>query len=149
MKQIALPPAIVGVAVLFVAGCGRVGNLSEVEGIVLLNNKPLPFAEVVFVLDPGIDGPSSSAVSDAEGRFKLKTDDGRVGAVVGKYRVTVRTTKPRNDPRAQDNPHPGQQSTESPPYIPISEIYGKANDENPLGVVEVTADRHTYDLNLK
>jgi hypothetical protein len=33
--------------------------------------------------------------------------------------------------------------------VPISKIDGTATAQNPLGVIEVTADRHTYDLNLK
>jgi hypothetical protein len=124
-------------------------RFSEAQGTVLLNNKPVPFAEVVFAPDAGVSGPSSSAVTDADGHFTLTTDDGRVGAVVGKHRVTVRTSKPRNDPRPDDNPRAGSTLGDPPTYVPVSDIYRKANAQNPLGVIEVTAAQHTYDLNLK
>jgi hypothetical protein len=80
----------------------------------------------------------------------LRTSDRREGAVVGKHRVTVRTSKPRNNPRPEDNPHPGSNPGDAPKYVPVPENYGHASARNPLGVIEVTADRHTtYDLNLK
>jgi hypothetical protein len=145
------PSAIwIGLAVLFTMGCNAdTARLSEAHGTVLFHNKPVPNAEVVFAPDAGAAGPSSSAVTDADGHFTLQTDDGRAGAVVGKHRVTVRTSKPRQDPRPDDNPHSGSKSDNAAGYVPISENYGKANARNPLGVMEVTADRHTYDLNLK
>jgi hypothetical protein len=133
-----------------VAGCNaQATRLSEAQGTVTLNNKPVPNAEIVFLPEPGVIGPSSSAVTDADGHFTLRTNDGRDGAVVGKHRVTVRTSKPRNDPRPEDNPHSGSNPGDSPKFVRVSENYGKTNAQNPLGVIEVTAAQHTYDLNLK
>jgi hypothetical protein len=141
---------LVGLAALFTLGCiDQSARLTEAHGVVLLNNKPVPNAEIVFLPDAGIKGPSSSAVTDADGHFTLMTDDGRAGAVVGRHRVTVRTSKPRNDPRADDNPHAGSKPDSAAGYVPIAEKYGKANTQNPLGLIEVTGDQHTYDLNLK
>jgi hypothetical protein len=138
------------VCVLSTFGCNAErARVAEAQGTVTLNNKPVPNAEIVFLPDAGTKGPSSSAVTDADGHFTLTTEDGRAGAVVGKHRVTVRASKPRNDPRPEDNAHAGSKSGESSGYVAVSENYGKANAFNPLGVIEVTADRHTYDLNLK
>jgi hypothetical protein len=138
------------VSALLPLGCNaQLTPVSEAQGTVKFNNKPVPYAEIVFLPDADTKRPSSSAITDADGHFALRTEDGRAGAVVGKHRVTVRTSKPRNDPRPEDNPHAGSKSGESSGYVAISESYGKANAFNPLGVIEVTADRHTYDLNLK
>jgi hypothetical protein len=132
-----------------VLGCGGPA-LSEAWGTVTLNNQPVPNAEVVFLPDStqGTEGPRSSAITDAEGRFILRTDDGRPGAVVGKHRVTVRTSPPRED-RGRDGEGALSAPADRPAYVPISLLYGKTDSSNPLGVTEVTADNHTYDLPLK
>jgi hypothetical protein len=143
-------PYLILVAALLTIGCnGESARISEAQGIVKLHNKPVPNAEIMFLPEDSSKGPSSSAITDADGHFTLKTEDGRDGAVVGKHRVTVRTSKPRNDPRPEDNPHAGSMTGDMPSYVPVSEVYGKVNAQNPIGVIEVITDQHTYDLNLK
>jgi hypothetical protein len=78
---------------LWLAGCGPSGvQLGEVEGVVVLDGKPLQNAEVQFIPEPGqaTDAPRSTAVTDDQGRFKLVCDDGRQGAVVGLHRAVLR-----------------------------------------------------------
>ncbi|MBY0514472.1 MAG: DUF4198 domain-containing protein [Gemmataceae bacterium] len=77
------------------AGCGEKSNYVTVSGVVRLNNKPYPNAIVLFQPVGGSDnqnpGRGSSGVTDADGRFRLKCDDGRDGAVVGLHQVKIRT----------------------------------------------------------
>ena len=59
--------------VLFTAGCGKiVPAVTEVQGVVLLDNKPLPNAKVEFL--PEIEvGPEwiSTGITDKDGKFTL------------------------------------------------------------------------------
>jgi hypothetical protein len=62
--------------------------MGQVEGTVRLDGKPLSQVMVVFVPeDP--KQPQSTGITDAEGRFKLRGNNARVGAVVGEHRVTL------------------------------------------------------------
>src|SRR5437762_2404501 len=79
---------------LLSAGCGGKSPpvLTEAEGMVLLDDEPLPHAYVQFV--PQLTGfgaeYNSTAVTDEAGKFKLvcyKT--GLPGAVIGKHGVVV------------------------------------------------------------
>jgi hypothetical protein len=101
-------PLIVGVAALglVLPGCGGSGDhsLAPVSGKVTLDGKAMPGIQVTFqpmAPQKGIAGPGSSAVTDAEGRYTLKTvgTSPRPGAVVGKH--TVRFAK--SDQRASSD----------------------------------------------
>lgn len=83
--------AAVLAAALALAGCSKTPPpIVPVEGVVLLNDQPLPNAEVQFVpVDPAL-GAEYTAVgtTDEQGRFRL-TCKGQPGACVGDNRVTV------------------------------------------------------------
>lgn len=71
------------------AGCGGGLQYAEVEGTVTQNGKPLEKIQVEF--HPDGTGPRSIAVTDAAGKYVLKSEgDGRDGAVVGPHRVVLR-----------------------------------------------------------
>ncbi len=79
---------------LALAGCGPAApTLVPVTGRLMMGGKPLGNVQVDFHPDPdaGIAGPSSSAITDAEGKFTLicTTPDRKPGAVVGKHRVIL------------------------------------------------------------
>jgi hypothetical protein len=84
---------VVGLAL---TGCGESGpKYVPVSGVVTLDGKPYGDAVVVFQpkategnMNPG---RGSAGETDAQGRFVLKTDDGKLGAVVGKHLVRVQT----------------------------------------------------------
>lgn len=80
---------------LLCAGCGSGLKLTQVDGVVVVNGKPLDQLQVEFLPDPEqkTKGPRSTGICDAQGRFKLTTDDQRPGAVVGKHRVLVTDLK--------------------------------------------------------
>lgn len=70
-------------------GCTGGIPFAEVEGTVTQNGKPLERVRVEF--HPDGQGPRSTAMTDAQGRYVLQTDDGsRPGAAVGSYRVVLR-----------------------------------------------------------
>jgi hypothetical protein len=82
---------ILGV-VLAVYGCGGGGPRTvPVSGRVQLNGQPLPDAQVIFRPDSKelSPGPASYGKTDAQGRFVLRTMDGRDGAVVGPHKVRI------------------------------------------------------------
>ena len=85
-------PMILAVSSCFtiLAGCGEgPGNLAETEGTVVLDGKPLDNIHVEFW--PETTGPRSMATTDAQGRFKLMTDDGKhAGAAIGTNRVVLK-----------------------------------------------------------
>lgn len=82
--------ATIYIGLFTMAGCG--GNsfdLAAVEGTVKLDGKPLDKIMVEFW--PQSDGPRSFGETDNEGRFKLKTDDGKNdGASVGSHKVVLK-----------------------------------------------------------
>jgi hypothetical protein len=89
------------VVCLMACGCGRVSDAVPVAGIVLVDGKPLENVAVSFTPISGqaIPGPSSSGITDDQGRFVLKTvgDQRTAGAVPGKHRVTLNCRIPDLD----------------------------------------------------
>jgi hypothetical protein len=90
---------VLGVCCLsLVCGCGSDAHpLAPVSGRITLDGEPLAAASVGFepirVGDAVSAGPGAYGSTDAEGRFRLETPDGRAGATVGKNRVWVRTLR--------------------------------------------------------
>jgi hypothetical protein len=81
---------------LALAGCGGGPEVAPVEGVLRVNGRPMGKVFVQFHPDPdrGTTGPSSSAVTDDEGRFRLRYDtpggaEPAEGAVVGWHRVVL------------------------------------------------------------
>lgn len=79
-----------GAAVLL-TGCPTRHEFAAVEGVVTLDGVPLDDIEVVFLPEPGAAraGPRSTCITDASGVFRMRTDAGKDGAVVGACRVTL------------------------------------------------------------
>jgi hypothetical protein len=78
-------------------GCSKTEQppLLEVEGVVLIDGKAADGIRVSFMPDSrkGAKGPTSSGVTDANGKFKLTTDAGQPGAVAGWHVVLLSDTK--------------------------------------------------------
>lgn len=113
MKKCSL--SALALAAALAAGCG--GNdaypIAPVSGRVTLNGKPVEQVAVLFMPVPAPGamnaGPSSSGVTDADGRYTLKlisTTD-RAGAVVGAHKVRFNTAGEPWDPDVQPKPPPG------------------------------------------
>ena len=74
---------------LLASGCGDGFQFAEVEGTVTKNGTPLKNVRVEFW--PQGNGPKSTAVTDEQGRYTLKTEDGRTtGAVVGSHTIVLK-----------------------------------------------------------
>jgi len=138
--------------VLPAPGCGgkKIPQLTEVEGVVLLDGEPLPRASVQFVPELKDFGSqyNSRAVTDNQGRFKLvcrKT--GEEGAVIGWHRVLVMDFWPA-ELRGQSE----EARLKLAEYYdnlknrPIPQIYASVG-KTPLRV-EVTAEQKSYVLPL-
>jgi hypothetical protein len=80
---------------LLIAGCGGGPKYVKVSGVVKLNGQPYKNAVVTFQpMSTGNDpnpGRGSSGITDENGRYELKTDEGQSGAAVGKHRVRIVT----------------------------------------------------------
>jgi hypothetical protein len=143
---------LAGGLLLVALSCAKVPPpLTEVEGTVLLNDQPLPNAQVQFMPDLADFGAelNSTAITDEQGHFRLSTQTGQSGAVVAKHRVVVKDAPPPADVRGQ--------SAESQQRLaayqaklknrPIPVIYGSFG-QTPL-IVDVKQDQQNYVLNLK
>jgi hypothetical protein len=102
------------VVVLLAAGCGGAAEkFVPVEGTVRVRGRPVGAnVRVQFLPDyaKGTRGPRSLGVTDAQGRFRLQTDDGREGAVVGHHRIVVEDLE-RKQARQGEPPPPNASRT--------------------------------------
>jgi hypothetical protein len=107
MRIARLIPVVAAGVLLAGPGCGGDRpKYVKVSGIVKLDGKPYKNALVSFqplgTPDNPNPGHGSAGLTDEDGRFKLVTDDGYTGAVVGKHRVRIQTK--RDDPTAFVDP---------------------------------------------
>lgn len=103
--------AVIMVALLCMAGCGRSGlDLQVVEGMVTIDGEPLSGATVGFSpLIPGQGLPATGATA-ANGTFRLTASRGGTpekGTTVGDYAVSVSKVELLPDPK-WDNLKPGE-----------------------------------------
>jgi len=137
---------------LLACGCGEAPpRLTEVEGTVLLNNKPLPQALVRFV--PEANGPGASLVAtgitDDKGHFRLICDVKKEpGAVIGKNRVVVINAPPPAEARGLSGKaqEAGARYEASLKNRPIPEAYSSAV-KTPV-TVEVKPEQKEYTIKL-
>jgi hypothetical protein len=137
--------------VLTLTGCGKKPpELTDVEGIVYLNDQPLPFAQVEFMPELSNFGAeyNSMAVTDAKGVFKLHCNIGQPGAAIATHRVVVIEGPPPAELRGMD----GASQTKLAQYMnsltnrPIPEIYANYS-QTPLRV-EVKPEQKTYQIRM-
>ena len=85
---------------LFAAGCGADGpQLTDVEGALTLDGKPVPNAELVFIpQDVPVRSPSYG-LTDDNGHFVLKFTMQKFGAMPAKHHVQVDIPKGSDEDR--------------------------------------------------
>jgi hypothetical protein len=147
-------------------GCQRrqTWNLAPVEGAVTKGGRPLANVQVIFLADveAGTQGPRASGRTDEVGYYRLRTDNGGDGAVVGQYRVCIHDAHrlqpgqalPRRPSKEAATLKKAQEEQEwsrfkekasASPRVPPA--YGRPN-ETPLRV-EVQPGRQVIDLEVK
>jgi hypothetical protein len=138
---------------LSVPGCARTPPpVTEVEGVVLLDGKPLPQALVEFVPQLAHFGAemNSSGLTDDRGRFTLTCAyKSQAGAVVGKHHVLVSEAPTPAEFRRPDEQTQARlaQHLAKLKNRPIPPAYGTLG-RTPLRI-EVKADQKSYELRLK
>ncbi len=78
---------LVAAGLVAAAGCGGRG-FAEVAGTVLIDGKPLSGAFVTFVPE-GPDAVRGVGSTNDEGRYRVIRPGGKIGAMIGKNRVSV------------------------------------------------------------
>jgi hypothetical protein len=86
------PRVLFTLFVAAIAGCGG-ARTTPVEGVVLLDGKPLAGASIQFV--PQEKGRQATAETDASGQFAMSTLQPRDGVLPGTYKVVI---SPPNGP---------------------------------------------------
>lgn len=86
--------AVTVAAILLAWGCRPSTPFAPVSGQVQLDGKPLESAYIVFQPTEGKPEDISIGNTDTDGRYTLKTLDGRPGAMVGKHQISITTIGP-------------------------------------------------------
>ncbi len=136
---------------LTTTGCGKiVPAVTEVEGTLLLGNKPLPNALVEF--QPEIEvGPEwiSTGITDKDGKFTLTLEQKQIpGAAVCKHRIVVKDAPGPEGSRgmskaAQEKMAEYKNSLQNRPIPPVYSTAGSTTAK-----IEVKADQHDYKIEL-
>lgn len=79
---------LAGAFALTLTGCGPGYKLTPTSGVLKIGGKPEANILVQFYPQGGT-GPTSFGVTDEQGRFTLKTTDGRDGAMIGPHKVVL------------------------------------------------------------
>lgn len=108
--------AFVSLVAILVVGCGRgdVPELGDVEGTVRLDGAPIEGVMVQFHSEKG--GRPGSAVTDKEGKYKLRYNAEYNGAKIGGNKVEISTMWPDGEPP------PGKKETIPSKYNAKSEL---------------------------
>lgn len=107
--------AFFGLLVPIASGCGQVDDFVPVEGT--LRVAGLSAGNILVVFTPDSDGSRalsrSVAVTDADGQFQLRTEDGRRGALVGRHLITLEDMDRYATERTDKPPSPTERLPES------------------------------------
>lgn len=96
------PAVALAVLTVSLVGCSQQYSFGPVEGRVTRDGKPVVNFQVVFFPDGPQGGPRSTAFTDENGHYRLQTDIGGDGAVIGPHRVCLIPPDPQppEDPEA-------------------------------------------------
>jgi hypothetical protein len=130
------------VLLLLASGCGKSWPQNDsVEGTVKLDGVAVPNVMIKFVpSDDDAQGPSSSGYTDDKGHYQLTCENNKLGAVIAKHNVLVLQGRNASGSGEESNAGPTKA------ILAIPNAYTIVS-KTPLKI-EVTADKHTYDLDL-
>jgi len=115
---------------LLLVGCGSGGpELASVSGVLLSDGKPVPNAMIEFF---PVDGITSTAMTDAEGKYSLNYND-EDGAIVGQHTIQVTIGVPQTtvDPNSTEMAPP---MIEPPQTIVLPEKATVESGENTMNL---------------
>jgi hypothetical protein len=123
-----IPRLVVCLVALTLGGCSRGVPLGQVDGTVRLDGAPIADVMVTFIPEDG-KLPQSTAFTDSDGRFRLRCNNGSMGAAIGRHRVVVidAAQAPSGKTKDDDELPEGKDAPSS--RIPFK--YGRA-DKTPL-----------------
>lgn len=90
-------------AALASPGCENRPQPVPAEGVLTIGGKPAANISVQFMPDAlqGSKGPTSFAITDAEGKFQLVTQDGQTGAMPGPHTVILADLEEERPPQGK------------------------------------------------
>jgi hypothetical protein len=139
------------VLLTMLAGCGGSTNEALVSGTITVNGKPAPGLHVSFQPIGSKDNPNpgrgSTGQTDAKGRYTLRIDGQRDGAVVAEHRVAISTVLKGEG--AKFDPETGTPDGWVPPTK--ERIPAEYNDYTTLRFTVPAAgtDKADFDLKIK
>jgi len=130
----------------FSAGCGSSGPglpLTPVTGTVMLDGVPVAEAKVNFFPQLETKGNGGWGITDASGKYALKTPQGGTGVPDGAYKVTVSL---RRNPDGS-LPKPDEPPIESKAKETLPAIY--SNESKTTLKADVSSSAKQFDWSLK
>lgn len=126
-------------------GCGSNSDMAPVSGIVTVNGKPVPAAQVLFT---SAGHRPAAGETDSSGRYVLSTFETGDGASIGSYSVTV-TARPTLKVNAAGaaGPPTGRPKVQHGAASPVPLKY--SDPSNPLLTAEVKPGENDIPFDLK
>lgn len=140
------PAVALAVLTASVLGCSQQYSFGPVEGQVTRDGKPVPNVQVIFYPDRPQGGPRSTGFTAEDGRYRLQTDVGGDGAVIGPHRVCLVPVPPEPKPGGKAPPPPKPPQARPAAASPVPEKFMRPQ-ETPLRA-EVGAAPQTLDFQL-
>lgn len=99
-----LPITLLALGLFLAAGCDARPERIRVEGRLLVDGRPLADVLVTFLPDPDSGGAPARASghTDADGYFRLQTEDQSPGVPAGAFRVVIEDLAIYKIPRSPD-----------------------------------------------
>lgn len=119
-----------------------------------MNGKALDNCLITFLPEPGreVTGPRSTGLTDQRGHYRLRLDDQREGASVGRHRVTVQDLLVSTGVRRRDHGTVDQETDETAPPPPVRRsrvpAWYNSPEETPLRE-QVKPGRQVIDLEIR
>jgi len=144
------------VVMVTLGGCGGDSRYVAVSGTVKVDGKAYKNAIVTFVPQASASNPNpgrtSSGITDDNGHFVLKTDEGVAGAVAGKHMVRIATKSDGStlagwDYQTRGSPDSGdQKGAKIPAFIEVIPPEWNSNSSKDFEVPAGGTDQANFDI---